>query len=180
MSAIQPNKRFARRKAKPEEVTALLDMYAKNKHLKTLVKTFDLDIKAVEVGTAHEANTDEIIIKNKKQMGTKKKFDNEATDDFEQIDFIVLKEDKAIECITFGEFKMIDPDGKGAKKCFIVEIDGEKKLLPSNIQLVRKIENVVKVCADRLTIGVEMQITDTGLQKVENVANKMRVYSVKY
>ncbi len=182
---MKPNKNFHKRKATSEQIEALTTLYAKNKALKTLVRTFDLDLHSTEVSDAppEKSSTKINSTKTKNKMGkpVKKEFKNEVEGGFDDLKFIDIPENKTGIIGTInGEFKMIEPEkGKGEKKCFVfIDEDEQAHLLPSNFQLVQKIEKLVKMKAAEISLGIDVQIINEGLQKVEGVDNKMKVFKV--
>lgn len=194
---MNPNKRFHRNKPTKESIDALFSMYEKNKSVKELVKTFDLDITMAKATTITTEPTNN---KNNNTMHKKFKNANESEVKFDTVEFVDLEKNKELEGKFYGGFREIKNDDGKINKCFELEVEvkgndlsektieaaAEAKsetvtvLLPSNVQLVKKMENISKVCADRLTLGVEVCIVNEGLQKIEGVTNKTKVFKVLY
>lgn len=185
---MQDNKHFSRqRKPSREAVEALIDMYAKNPNLKTLVKTFDLDIRSAEllpignkVENAARQNNSREIIKQYTMSATKQptsKF-NQEIEETELEKFVKFEnEGDAVEGVITGEKKEVN-NGDKKNNCFVMIVDGERRLLPSNVTLERKLKNLCLIHAETIADGVECRIEYLGMIKAEGVANKMKSFKV--
>lgn len=156
-------------------------LHAKSPLFKQLIKTFDLDIRsaALEPLTSETDNLT-AVLKSKETIKTiekmaKSKFTTEVEESaMEKFVKFETKDDKVEGFIT-GERKMVKES-----ECFVIEVDGERMLLPSNVKLNRKLENLCKINEEKLSKGegVETQITFLGKSKVEGVANPMSDFKV--
>ncbi len=165
-------------------------MYAKNKGLKDFVKAFDLDIKKVEVSSAPLENcatktSEQLIQENtmaKKETTTGDKFANAKEVDFtpnDSMEFVKFEnEGDSFIGKIYGAVKEIKNSDK-TNTCYIAENeDGEMVLLPSNVNLNNKLKKLCEINKESLTIGVDVKIINEGLQKIEGVTNKVKVFKV--
>lgn len=191
------NRGFTRqRKPSAEAIEALMEMYAKNAHLKTLVKTFNLDLRTAEVApyalhtenTTRRNNSREIVklynmsTTNSKTATTKKKFQNEA-EEKPLMPFVKFTNAGDVaEGFFIGETCEIKGDDGKMRKAFVMEIEGENHVIPTSVQLGRKLDNILLIHAEQIASGepIEIQITFDGKKKIEGVVNPMNQYTVKY
>jgi len=111
----------------------------------------------------------------------KKVFAQEVEHEANTDSIINIEEGKPFEGLFYGEYRDVDfKDGKPAKRCYYAEdSEGEKVLLPSNIQLTNKLTSLVKIKgAEALQLGVDVQITNFGLQSIDGVSHKVKVFKV--
>lgn len=107
----------------------------------------------------------------------KSKYNTEVNEtELEQFIKFESKGDK-VEGIVTGEMKQIKNADK-VNSCFVIEVEGEKHLLPSNVQLNSKIKNALQI-HNGAGLGVDVQITYNGMVKKEGVDNKMKDFTVK-
>lgn len=177
---------YRQKKPSQEAINAMIDLYAKNKNLKSLIKVFDLDIRTATVQPldtetvkpSHRETVREILKQNTMSTAKKtvaKKFNTEVEESNMEPFVKFENEDDAHEGIITGETKTIKDS-----KCFIMEIDGVRHVVPSNVQLNRKLENVCKIHSEDIEAGngVEVRIEYLGLIKIEGVANKVKNFKV--
>lgn len=82
-----------------------------------------------------------------------------------------------IEGFVVGYKILKDPNGKESKH-FLIKINNEVFLLPSNYQIVSKLNNLESIKGSFETEPVEVQITYTGDKKVENSINKVKEFRI--
>lgn len=187
---MKENKSFTRqRKPSREAIDALTAMYAKCASLKTLVKTFDLDLRtatvqplSTETENAARRNNSREIIKQNTMSTTKKptsKFNNEIEEPALEKFVKFESEGDAVEGLITGEVKEVT-NGDKKSNCHVIEVEGERMLLPSNVTLDRKLRNLVSIHMELIERGegVECRIEYLGFIKVDNVANKMKAFKV--
>ncbi len=189
---MKENKSFTRqRKPSPEAIDALLDMYKKCSEVKTLIKTFDLDIRTAQIDNepfkektlsiaafnAMQKLNNTNNMKEVKDPQETSKFKNEV-EETPQRGFIKFEsEGDVIEGVYSGESQQIK-NGDDVNTCHVIKVGDDEKLLPSNVILNRKLENLKKIVGDKIKKGVEVQITYVGMIKKDGVANKMKDFKL--
>ncbi|MFN7676753.1 hypothetical protein [Flavobacterium sp.] len=156
---------------KTEFLHRLTAMYSKNPQIIRLVEVCGLQWACHPL---EESMTTEQIINYLKTIKTNKvmkkqesKFKNEIElSEIEKLDFAHLTDEgDAIEGILCSvqdiDFKSKNQDGspKGKEKTFQIEVEGVKKHLPRNYELIKKLELVA--------IGTEIRIEVGGFTKLE-------------
>jgi hypothetical protein len=162
---------------KTEFLHRLTAMYSKNPQIIRLVEVCGLQWACHPL---EESMTTEQIINylktikiNKVMSTTKKNTESKFKDsnevklpDFEKLDFAHLTDEgdqiEGVLCsVSEIDFKSKNADGsfKGKEKTFQIEIDGVKKHLPRNYELIKKLELI--------ELGTEIQITVGKMTKLE-------------
>lgn len=168
-----------KRKPTKEQINSLLQLYADSaqQHEQAGAKTKQL-------------NTYNKMAKAFKEVETKvtKQFKNEVETGYEDINFWDFEVKKTFTGVTFGDTRTIkttvkDPVTKQSiqkeTQCFIVVDEDEQKwLLPSNVQLTSKMTNLLNIKDAEKSMGIDLQITNEGLQQIDGVANKVKVFKV--
>jgi hypothetical protein len=158
-----------KRKPTQTQINSLLNLYADNaqQHEQMGVKQNNL-IQSKKMAKAF------------KEVQTKvtKEFKNEVENDYEEINFWDFEEKKVFTGVMFGETKTIKTKDKTSECFIVVDEDEQKWLLPTNVQLTSKVSNLLKIKEAEKSIGIDLQITNEGLQKIEGVDNKVKVFKV--
>jgi len=145
--------------------------------LNTLIKTFGLEWhgKCVHDQTL---TTEQLINLKPKKMRTEKnnKFKTEVTEQLNKfLKFETLNE--PVEGFIIGHKILKDSNGKESKH-FLIKINGEVFLLPSNYQIVSKLNNLESIRGSFEIEPAEVQITYIGEKKIENSINKVKEFRV--
>lgn len=145
--------------------------------LNTLIKTFGLEWhgKCVHDQTL---TTEQLINLKPKKMRTEKnnKFKTEVTEQLNKfLKFETLNE--PVEGFIVGYKILKDSNGKESKH-FLIKINGEVFLLPSNYQIVSKLNNLESIRGSFEIEPAEVQITYIGEKKIENSINKVKEFRV--
>lgn len=107
---------------------------------------------------------------------TKNKFTVEVNEQLNKfLKFETLNE--AVEGFIIGHKILKDTNGKESKH-FLIKIDSEVFLLPSNYQIVSKLNNLESIKGSFETEAVEVQITYIGEKKIENSINKVKEFRI--
>lgn len=126
--------------------------------------------KKTKVNASHVINEDENLFLNKqlkpetmpKPKGYKNKIERE-----EQIPIWDFDANKELECVFLDEKKMLSLT-QGEKEFFIVDVNGERYLLPNNVDLTNRVKS--------LSAGTEIFIELTG--KTKTPKGTMKTFEV--
>lgn len=145
--------------------------------LNTLIKTFGLEWHGKCVHDQILTTEQLIKLKPKKmKTTTKNRFTNEVNEQLNKfLKFETLNE--PIEGFIIGYKILKDTNGKESKH-FLIKIDSEVFLLPSNYQIVSKLNNLESIKGSFETEAVEVQITYVGEKKIENSINKVKEFRI--
>lgn len=146
--------------------------------LNTLIKTFGLEWHGKCVHDNQIISTEQLINLKPKKMKTIKndKFKTEVTEQLNKfLKFETLNE--PVEGFIIGHKILKDTNGKESKH-FLIKIDSDIFLLPSNYQIVSKLNNLENIRGSFETEAVEVQITYIGEKKLENSINKVKEFRV--
>lgn len=122
--------------------------------------------------------TEQLIKLKPKKMKTTtvNRFTNEVNEQINKfLKFETLNE--PVEGFIIGHKILKDSNGKESKH-FLIKINGEVFLLPSNYQIVSKLNNLESIKGSFETEAVEVQITYVGEKKLENSINKVKEFRV--
>lgn len=122
--------------------------------------------------------TEQLINLKPKKMKTEKnnKFKTEVTEQLNKfLKFETLNE--PIEGFIVGHKILKDSNGKESKH-FLIKIDNDIFLLPSNYQIVSKLNNLESIRGSFEIEPAEVQITYIGEKKIENSINKVKEFRV--
>ena len=122
--------------------------------------------------------TEQLIKLKPKKMKTttKNRFTMEVNEQLNKfLKFETLNE--PIEGFIIGYKILKDTNGKESKH-FLIKIDSEVFLLPSNYQIVSKLNNLESIKGSFETEAVEVQITYVGEKKIENSINKVKEFRI--
>lgn len=104
------------------------------------------------------------------------KFKTEVTEQLNKfLKFETLNE--PVEGFIIGHKILKDVNGKESKH-FLIKINDEVFLLPSNYQIVSKLNNLESIRGSFENEAIEVQITYTGEKKIENSINKVKEFRI--
>lgn len=104
------------------------------------------------------------------------KFKTEVTEQLNKfLKFETLNE--PVEGFIIGHKILKDTNGKESKH-FLIKIDNDIFLLPSNYQIVSKLNNLESIRGSFEIEPAEVQITYIGEKKIENSINKVKEFRV--
>lgn len=122
--------------------------------------------------------TEQLINLKPKKMKTEKndKFKTEVTEQLNKfLKFETLNE--PVEGFVVGHKILKDTNGKDIKH-FLIKINNEVFLLPSNYQIVNKLNNLESIMGSFEANPAEIQITYIGEKKLENSLNKVKEFRI--
>jgi len=164
----------------------LSSMYFKNARVLNLVKLFNLEWACHPL--EESMNTEQIIeyltnLKKTEIMSNKapnKKFKNEVEATPNRVFVKFENTGDSIECKCIGRIDIKGAQDKINSHVVCVDVaDGEEKLLPTNVQLTQKLNNLEKTKGNFSdTNQVECYIEYLGDVKIDGVANKVKSFKV--
>lgn len=175
---------------KEDATDTLQKMYARNPAVKRLIQVFKLEWKSSPVidEKLTEAEIIQLLNNSKKSImtTTKKTTDTKKESKFkteveasQMRSFLKFKEiGEAVEGFIIGK-ETIKGKEKSTEHYVIKDGEGVESLLPENVQLVNKLNNLVKIKGGSIPEdGIEVRIEFTGEEKIEGSINKVKCFRV--
>ena len=90
--------------------------------------------------------------------------------------FFEFEQGEPVEVLITGT-KLI-PLKDGEEAFYTAQVNGKEYILPNNVMLRRKLDNLVNIKGGLTPLGIECSIEFTGLTKLQGTTNKAKTFKV--